>query len=82
MNKTDYTRPLLVQDDCAPDAMQYFLAAFRKEMGMTLNEFKSIATKEGEEDWTEWALTSQGIHYRVAISADDPYYKLYKTEIE
>lgn len=34
---------ILEEDDCAPDAREYFKSAFLKEVGMNLAQFKSSA---------------------------------------
>lgn len=82
-NRTDYTNPLLVQDDAAPDGLQYFESKFKQLMNCTLKEFKAKALKEDDEDGycTEWVWENEGFQYRVSIEAGDPWYKLYKTEI-
>jgi hypothetical protein len=82
-NKTDYTNPFLVQDECAPDAMEYFEKEFIEKMGMTVKEFKAKALKIEVDDGYgfEWLWTNEGFHYCLSIEAGDPFYKLYKTEI-
>jgi hypothetical protein len=78
------TTTLLSQDDCAPDALEYFERDFpAKSGGLTLAEFKEQATRKDydchgnpcdpSDGFTaEWHLNG----LILSISADDPYYEL------
>lgn len=68
---------LLQQDDCAPDAMESFLADFPLHSGgLSFEEFKSKACREDVDNGftTYWYLGP----LILSISADDPFYSLHK----
>lgn len=83
LNITDYTNPLLVQDDVAIDGLQYFESKFKQLMGFTLKDFKAKAEKHDVDEGygSEWLWENEGFLYCLSIEAGDPWYKLYKTEI-
>lgn len=82
-NKTDYSKPLIVQDDAARDAPQIFLDKFKEVMGITVHEFKVNSVKEEHDEGYvhEWVQEKDGFQYRLNFDAGDPYYKFYKTPI-
>ena len=68
---------LLQEDDCAPDALESFLADFPLHSGgLSLEEFKDKAHREDFDDGfaTYWYLGP----LILSIHADDPFYSLHK----
>ena len=67
-------KTILLQDDCAPDALQTFEAEFEKIIGESKNTFvktsRHISTDSG---YTSYYIKGK---YRLSISADDPYWRL------
>lgn len=46
---------LLIEDDCAPDALEYFEKNFTKIVGLTIREFEALAKPmEDNEFGTEY----------------------------
>lgn len=71
------SRLLLQQDDCAPDALEFFERDFPAAAGgLTLAEFKLRARREDFDDGfaTYWYLG----RLILSISADDPFYELHE----
>lgn len=68
---------LFSQDDFAPDSLETFEKRLREETGYGLYLFKekAIRTSIGNDFIVRWDL---GV-YRLAISVEDPFYKLSKT---
>ena len=69
---------ILQQDDCAPDALEFFLKDFEKMFSMTLQEFKKQALRREVDDGYEIIYTRDDIE--VTIEAGDPWYKVYRIE--
>ena len=67
---------LLQEDDCAPDAREYFEKDFLKITEMSLREFKILAFRQSPDDgYTEtWTLGD----FFLTHAADSPWYELYK----
>jgi len=66
-------KKLLEQDDCCPDSMQTFEEQFYTIVNKSITEFKMGAeTKHTESD-----LVYENSGFKLEVSADDPYYKLY-----
>jgi hypothetical protein len=67
-------KTILLQDDCAPDAMQTFEAEFKKITGESRNTFiKTSRHCSLDGKYTSYYIKGK---YRLSISADDPYWKL------
>ena len=66
---------VISQDDCAPDAREYFDNKMKSIVGYTIEGFKARASAViKKDDHSEYVLNN----YVLTISADDPFYKLYK----
>jgi hypothetical protein len=71
---------LLSQDDCAPDALEFFERDFPAAAGgLTLAEFKLQARRQEFVDSlaTYWYLG----RLILSISADDPFYELHEAPL-
>lgn len=66
---------LLREDDCAPDALEYFIKDMRQKFGLDFYEFteKGIRT-EPDELTMKWRYNG----YVLSFHGDDPFYKLEK----
>lgn len=64
------------EDDCAPDALEYFNKSMAKETGMNVEEFKAKAIK------VEFKMGYEYTYREFALSwyADDPFYLLEREE--
>jgi len=65
---------LFQEDDCAPDAYEYFCEKFKAEAGVEFTVWISgtvCSTNNG-------SLVYENENYRAEVRADDPYWKLYK----
>tara|TARA_Y100000310_G_C20701703_1_gene830599 strand:- start:4910 stop:5140 length:231 start_codon:yes stop_codon:yes gene_type:complete len=63
---------LLQEDDCAPDAREYFEKDFVTIMGMNVRDFCNIATKQDTpEDIVKYVWGD----YYLEFSADSPYWE-------
>ena len=71
---------ILQQDDCAPDALEFFLKDFEKMFSITLQEFKKQAVMREEDGGYEIIHAKDDIE--VTIEAGDPWYKVYRIERE
>ena len=67
---------LFQEDDCAPDAYEYFCKKFKAEVGIEFKDWKAGRTNISEDAPYETIL--QDDTYKVSIDAGDPYWKLYK----
>jgi hypothetical protein len=67
---------LLQEDDCAPDAWEYFIADFPSYSGgLSFDEFKSKARQEDVDDgFTKYWYLDKMV---LSISDDDPFYSLH-----
>ena len=65
---------ILQEDDCAPDAIEYFGHEFERITGLTVDEFKKKSFRAPLQD--AFIYSHKG--YRLMFSADDPCYKLYE----
>lgn len=70
-------RKLLTEDDCAPDAYEYFAKAFENIVGMSVPKFKQTAATIGT---AELSINWEGERYVLSYAADDPFYVLYEKE--
>jgi hypothetical protein len=61
---------LLVEDECAPDALEYFDSQLFKLTGLTLQDF----FKNGERIEFGYSLCEYSLEYL----SDEPYWRLYK----
>lgn len=69
---------LLQEDDCAPDARASFIEEMKKKYNLIFGEFKEKGKHIEPDDMTmEWHYKN----YVLSISADSPYYLLYKEEL-
>lgn len=66
---------LYQQDDCAPDAHEFFLKKFQKIVGISFPDWKAGKTNCSSYDDT---VTYKDDTYLVTCSADDPYWKLFQ----
>jgi hypothetical protein len=73
---------LAVEDDCAPDAREYFEKDLIKITGLNLNEFreKAIRITEPSGHITDYFVKYEYNGFLLEFSADDPYYRLSKVE--
>ena len=70
-------RQLLVQeDDCAPDALEYFEKELIKLTGANVKTFREASTKNLNEFGDE--VSYMWLNFELTSSADDPYWKLYE----
>jgi hypothetical protein len=69
-------KPILYEDDCAPDAREYFEKDLLKITHMNIREF--IDTGSFEEKDNGMTLTWQNAEFILEYSGDDPYYRLYR----
>lgn len=69
---------LLQEDDCAPDAREYFFKDLENKFGLSYFDFHV----SGEFQEVDDGMTLQWKYgkYILEISADDPYYKLRENE--
>ena len=66
---------ILEEDDCAPDAEEYFAKDFEKLTKLTLTEFKQLKAKKESK---EYSVVWDNKEFRLEIHADSPFYVLYK----
>lgn len=64
---------LFQEDDCAPDAYEYFCKKFKQEVGIEFQEWKIGKLIDDEE-----IISYEDDKYLAEIRQDDPYWKLYK----
>lgn len=66
---------ILSEDDCAPDAREYFEKEFKEILGMSIKEFEKKATRIERDEGrvVEYWLGK----YMMDYSADHPFYSLY-----
>lgn len=65
------------EDECAPDALEYFSKAVEKETGVSLHYFKQTAVRTMEDEYEiKWEFGN----YLLLIAADYPFYILFKKE--
>lgn len=64
---------LFQEDNCAPDAYEYFCKKFYQEVGIEFQEWKKGKRIDDEE-----IISYEDDKYLAEASADDPYWKLYK----
>lgn len=67
---------ILEEDDCAPDAREYFAKDFYAKVGMLLSDFQRNAIAYTSVTGIEWYKKP----YYLRFSADDPFYTLYMEE--
>ena len=73
-----FSRLILQQDDCAPDAMESFRSIFpSKADGLTLEDFKCKAQHTSFFDGFESRWVYRNLI--LVICAEDPFYALYET---
>lgn len=65
-------KTIIQQDDCAPDALQFFDEEFNKIVGESRNDFMKTA-KLYSNCYTSCYTKGD---YELSISAEDPYWKL------
>ena len=65
---------LCSEDDCAPDAYEYFAKEFEKLVGISIYEFKNTVTVIE----TNYDIIWNNERYRLVYSCDDPFYRLYE----
>lgn len=66
---------VLQEDDCAPDAREYFNKNFADLMGLSVKEFKGCSYREAIDEgrgirWTRGDFVLE-------FHCEDPYYNLY-----
>lgn len=67
--------PILIEDECAPDAYFFFCEEFKKMMGISVHEFREAAVRvTGEKD--DWIGYRLGI-YRLETYVDCQHWHLY-----
>ncbi len=62
---------ILAEDECAPDAREYFSKEFKETFKKSIEEFKVEALRIDDEMSISWVY---GV-YRLLYAADDPFYK-------
>lgn len=77
--KSKELKLLLVEDDCAPDAREYFNKTMKEKYGVAIVDFHSHGTLEQKDD-TNFTWYYKG--YILTNNDNDPYYRLYKEESE
>lgn len=66
---------VLVEDDCAPDAREYFMKNMKEKFNLDFMDFKKHGVKvEPDELSMEWHYNG----YVLSFHGDDPFYKLRK----
>lgn len=71
---------VLMEDDCAPDAREYFEKKLYDLLGWTIREFQDEAgppTISDDELHMEWSVHNWVLSY----DGDDPYYKLHRESL-
>jgi hypothetical protein len=64
---------LLSEDECAPDAREYFIKKMEKLFKLSFKKIKEAGTRVDPDHATmEWHYQD----YILSIAADDPFYKL------
>ena len=66
---------LLQEDDCAPDAREYFIKDMKKKFKLNFTDFMKNKPKESDNEMT---LNYHHNGYTLKYSGDDPFYRLYK----
>lgn len=64
---------ILVQDEIAPDSLEYFSEKFKQKVGISLDEFKKKAFKVS----LKMEIIYCHKNYRLSWCYDDPFYILY-----
>ena len=70
---------LLIEDECAPDAREFFEKEFKEKVGVSLQEFREKAVREKNKD-DGYSVVYIYVGFKLSYSADDPYYHLSKIE--
>lgn len=65
---------LFQQDDCAPDSYEYFCKKFKAEVEVEFTVWFSETVCSTNDNF----LAYENETYRAEVTADDPYWKLYK----
>ena len=66
---------LLMEDDCAPDAREYFCKDLKEKFGLEFDDFINKGTRSDPDELTmEWRYKG----YVLSFHGDDPFYKLDK----
>jgi hypothetical protein len=69
---------LLVEDDCAPDALEYFIKDMKDKFGIEFNDFTQYGKLIKPDSLTlEWHYQ----RYVLSYHGDDPVHKLEKRTI-
>ena len=66
---------VLQQDDCAPDALEYFCANFKDLMGMPVEAFKKASLRETFDEGRGLRWTRGD--FMLEFHCEDPYYQLH-----
>ena len=69
------TESILTEDDCAPDAREYFEKDFEKIVGTNLSEFQKNNPNSSNDSCT---FIWENDVYRVEYHADYPFLELFK----
>ena len=72
-------KPVLYEDDCTPDAREYFDIDMVKLTGMNHVEFQNIAARTEKNDGM--TVSYKYNQFVLEYSGDDPFYILY-TEVD
>lgn len=73
--KPKYT---IQEDDCDPDAREYFEKGLKEKIGISLSEFKENGILiEPDELTMQWYYQGYVLEY----SGDDPYYRVYRGKL-
>jgi hypothetical protein len=69
---------VLQEDDCAPDAREYFIKRMREKFHLIFADFHELGMfKEPNDLCMQWYLDG----YLLEYNGDDPFYRLYKKKI-
>jgi len=71
-------KTILVEDECAPDALEFFKKEFEEIVGESLKEFIESSDKSQGTEYSSVCIKGK---YKLTHSADCPQYYLYE-EIE
>jgi len=73
----DEHKPLLIEDECAPDAREYFEKDLVAMTGFTINDFREKGKKLDTDDMTVFYALDQ---YILESYADNQVYHLFKSQ--
>lgn len=67
---------LFQEDDCAPDALEYFEEKMQSLLHLSIKEFQNIAQAKSYDTGTDWSYEDKILRW----CQEDPFYALFELE--